>query len=37
MSRCEVLGRVSPWRVGWISLAVVALGRDDGDTLALPA
>ena len=28
MSRCEVLGRVSPWRVGWISLAVVALGRE---------
>jgi hypothetical protein len=25
MSWCEVLGRVSPGRVGWISLAVVAL------------
>ena len=25
MSRCEVLGRDSPGRVGWISLAVVAL------------
>ena len=28
MSRCEVLGRDSPGRVGWISLAVVALGRE---------
>ena len=29
MSRCEVLGRVSPWRVGLdIPLAVVALGRE---------
>ena len=28
MSRCEVLGRVSPGRVGRISLAVVALGRE---------
>ena len=28
MSRCEVLGRASPGRVGWISLAVVALGRE---------
>ena len=26
--RCEVLGRVSPCRVGWRSLAVVALGRE---------
>jgi hypothetical protein len=25
MSRCEVLGRVSPGRAGWRSLAVVAL------------
>ena len=28
MWRCEVLGRVSPCRVGWRSLAVVALGRE---------
>ena len=28
LSRCEVLGRVSPCRVGWRSLAVVALGRE---------
>ena len=28
MSRCEVLGRVSPGRVGWRSLAVVALGSE---------
>ena len=28
MPRCEVLGRVSPWLVGWRSLAVVALGRE---------
>ena len=26
--RAEVLGRVSPGRVGWISLAAVALGRE---------
>ena len=28
MSRCEVLGRVSPGRAGWRSLAVVALERE---------
>ena len=28
MSRCKVAGRVSPCRVGWRSLAVVALGRE---------
>ena len=28
MSRCEVFERVSPGRVGWRSLAVVALGRE---------
>ena len=30
MSRCEVLGRIWPWRVGWRSLAVVFFLREFG-------